>query len=687
MFALTVTVWLFPHTAHAQLRLQPYASGFSLPVGFVQDPTDPSVHYIVEQTGSIQVVRNGVPSTTPFLNLMGVVGCCGERGLLGLAFSPDYAISGRLFVNFTNTDGHTVVARFKRSATDPLVADPASRFDLRWASLGDLPFIPHDPPFGNHNGGDLAFGPDGYLYIGMGDGGSGNDPLNRAQSRDTLLGKMLRIDVTVPDTDGHGYRVPADNPFVTAAGTLPEIWDFGLRNPWRFSFDLGDGGTGDLVIADVGQNNREEINWEPAGRGGRNYGWRILEGTRTNVTTAPPAFSPLINPIHEYDHTVGFSITGGFTYRGVGEAAYRGRYFFADFGTGRIWSIAVSIAPGTGEAALVHAIEHTAELGGAGAIGNVSSFGRDANGDLYVVRYAGSVSKLVVPQEPVPVYTAVAIDLNADQYDDAFLYDKATGAWIKAINNRAGGFTATAGQWSSGWDIHPMDINRDGLMDLFVHNPALGAWVKVYSVGNGSFTYENGVWFWPGFQFHPMDLNGDGKSDLFGYNPGTGLWMQLFLDGRGTFAGYLLGQWSPGWQLSSLDLDHDGVTDLFAYIPNRGVWVKILNRFNGAFRYEPGQWSAGWKVDQTDLDGDGFQDLFVYSAATGVMVRVLIGAGGNFSYDVAQWWSNLILVPIQLNGDALMDFLLYNPTNGAFAQAFSTIAGGFIYTGGACRPG
>ena len=211
------------------------------------------------------------------------VACCGERGLLGLAFAPDYASSGRFYVNFTNSSGDTVVARFIRSST-PTLADPSSRFDLQLE--GTRRFV--SQPFSNHNGGHLAFGPDGNLYIGLGDGGSGNDPDHRAQNPNELLGKMLRIDVNVPANDSSGYRIPPDNPFLGASIARDEIWAFGLRNPWRYSFDdVARGGTGALVIADVGQNSREEINYEPRGAGGRNYGWRNFEGTRENVTSRP----------------------------------------------------------------------------------------------------------------------------------------------------------------------------------------------------------------------------------------------------------------------------------------------------------------------------------------------------------------------------------------------------------------
>ena len=324
---VVVAALVFPLDVHAQLRAQVYASGFASPVAFVQDPTDRGVQFVVQQSGRIRVVRNGAVLSSDFLNLTSAITSGGERGLLGLAFAPDYASSGRFFVNFTNTSGDTVVARFRRSA-DPVVADPSTRFDLRLG--GSDRFL--DQPFSNHNGGHLAFGPDGYLYIGLGDGGSGNDPDHRAQNPAELLGKMLRIDTNVPDSDPAGYRIPADNPFIGPHPARDEIWSFGLRNPWRYSFDdVGRGGTGALVIADVGQSLREEINYEPRNRGGRNYGWRNREGTANNVTSRPLAFEPPTDPIFEYGRNDGGSVTGGFVYRGARlGATFRGRYFFAD---------------------------------------------------------------------------------------------------------------------------------------------------------------------------------------------------------------------------------------------------------------------------------------------------------------------------------------------------------------------
>ena len=324
----------------------------------------------------------------------------GEQGLLGLAFAPDYAVSGRVYVNFINLQTDTVIARFRRSASDPLRADPATRFDFRWPD-GQRVIT---QPFDNHNGGHLAFGPDGYFYIGMGDGGSGNDPMHLAQNPQSLLGKMLRIDVSVPDNDPEGYNVPPTNPFVGRPGVLGEIWSFGLRNPWRWNFDdPSRGGTGAMVIGDVGQNAFEEIDFEPAGRGGRNYGWRNREGAHQNVTSQPPFSQPLVDPIFEYGRSVGQSVTGGYVYRGslLGVAA-RGRYFFGDFITSRVWSVQLTIAPATGEATASDLVEHTGDLRAAAS--SPSSFGIDAAGELYVVNYSGTVYRLVsdTPAPPVP---------------------------------------------------------------------------------------------------------------------------------------------------------------------------------------------------------------------------------------------------------------------------------------------
>ena len=383
-----------PTAAHAQFRARLLASGFNRPNGVVFDPVVPGAIYVVDQAGIVRAFLNGAERPTPFLNLSGVVSTGGEQGLLGMAFPPNAAATGRVFVHFTNANGHSVVARFTRSTADPMVLNAASRFDLQWPAAGGgrQGFITQ--PYTNHNGGHLAFGPDGYLYIGMGDGGLANDPGHRAQAPDTLLGKMLRIDVSVADSDANGYAIPPTNPtFTTTIPALPEIWAFGLRNPWRYSFDdLGSGATNALIIGDVGQNAREEIDYEPAGQGGRNYGWRVAEGSIDGDTSLPPSYFPLKSPLFEYPHVNmnGEAITGGYVYRGSAlGASYRGRYFYADCPTGTIYSLGLSI-DGMGEATAGTNTDHTTEMGG--PFQCVGAFARDLNGELYFMDFGYSAS-------------------------------------------------------------------------------------------------------------------------------------------------------------------------------------------------------------------------------------------------------------------------------------------------------
>jgi glucose/arabinose dehydrogenase len=392
--------------ASAQLTTQPVVTG--VPggglVGFVQDPVFPNTFYLVQRSGIIRVLQNGSLLETPFLNLVGQVLGGGERGLLGLAFAPD--APQRAFVHFTNLEGDIVIARFSREEGNPHVAIPTSRKDLVWPN-GEA-FIEHSAA-NNHNGGQLAFGPDGFLYIGLGDGGGagGDDEQGNAQNPSTLLGKMLRIDVNLPDDHPRGYVVPPSNPFVPFAGQVPglmtEIWDFGLRNPWRYSFDnKALGGTGALIIGDVGQLAREEIDYEPEGRGGRNYGWPVREGAIANPGGANKPMVPLppTNPLVDYPRDLGHAITGGYVYRGSAlPAQFRGRYFVADFTSGLVASLGLAINPTTKEATVADALLHTAEIGGGSGI---VSFAEDAGGELYIVRMNGSVHKIVTSPAVLP---------------------------------------------------------------------------------------------------------------------------------------------------------------------------------------------------------------------------------------------------------------------------------------------
>ena len=386
--------------ALAQIHSELVVTGLSHPVAFVQDPSRWNVQLIAEQRGHIRVFADGALVDTDFLDLSDVVSTSPDGGLLGLAFAPDYAASGRFFVNFTDANDNTVISRFTRSFDDPLQADPNSRFDLVWPS-GNA-FISQTSCC--HYGGNLAFGADGYLYIGMGDGADSDDPDNNAQNPGTLLGKMLRIDVTVADGDPEGYDVPADNPFVGQDGVLPEIWSAGLRNPWRFSFDLPAlGGTGALILADVGQERFEEIDYEPAGRGGRNYGWRLREGSLDYIASLDPWFAPLTDPTYQYEHDASAAVIGGFVYRGSALGAnYYGRYFFGDFSRGSLSSIGLAIDPFTGEATAGDVADHTAGLD-AKATDLFVAFGQDAMGELYIVNWRhGTISRLVAGPPPVP---------------------------------------------------------------------------------------------------------------------------------------------------------------------------------------------------------------------------------------------------------------------------------------------
>ncbi|RME20983.1 MAG: hypothetical protein D6800_12600, partial [Candidatus Zixiibacteriota bacterium] len=360
------------------LTVDTVATGLSSPV-FVTGAGDGSGRlFIVEQTGAIKILKGGSVLPTPFLDLSGIVNCCGEEGLLGLAFHPQFATNGFFYVNYVTggtMNRHTVVARYQVSPMNPDSADENSAFIL----------LNQTQPFANHNAGMLAFGPnDSLLYVGFGDGGSAGDPNNNAQNPLTFLGKMLRIDVDNPDV-GKNYGIPAGNPFVGTPDTLDEIWALGLRNPWRWSFDRA---TGELYIADVGQNMIEEIDYQPAVGGGENYGWRCREGSSDFNFTGNCATATLIDPIHEYIHELGrCSITGGYVYHGCAMPDMNGTYFFADFCSGEVWSFTFD---GT---TVSNFTDRTAELG-LGPV-SISSFGEDDDGELYIVDLNGGIFKIV----------------------------------------------------------------------------------------------------------------------------------------------------------------------------------------------------------------------------------------------------------------------------------------------------
>ncbi len=353
-------------TATAQeITFRQIVTGLDMPVALTH-AGDARI-FVTLQRG--QVVIGGATGflSTPFLDIRSIVRCCDERGLLSIAFHPRYSENGFFFVYYTDAEGDIVIARY-RVSSDPNRADPTS---------GSILLEIQHRQFSNHNGGQLAFGPDGFLYIGTGDGGSGGDPNNNGQNRQQLLGKLLRIDVD----SGTPYAVPASNPFVGRSDARPEIWAFGLRNPWRFSFDRE---TRDLWIADVGQGSWEEIDFQPGTSvGGENYGWRTMEGTHCFNPSSNCNRNGLALPVIEYDHSAGAcSVTGGHRYRGFRHQRLRGTYIYGDFCTGVIWG-ATPRADGTWAPRQL-----------ANTNFQISSFGEDANGEVYVVDLGGAIYQI-----------------------------------------------------------------------------------------------------------------------------------------------------------------------------------------------------------------------------------------------------------------------------------------------------
>ena len=356
----------------AEVMLEPFADGFTQPL-FVTHAGDGSGRlFLVEQRGQVRVIEDGEVREEPFLDVSDLISCCGERGLLGLAFHPGFEENGLFYVNYTNTSGNTVVAEY-RASDDLTEADPDSSTTL----------LTVPQPYGNHNGGHLAFGPDGYLYVGLGDGGSGGDPEENGQDLSTLLGALLRIDVD-GGADSEPYGVPESNPFVNTEGARPEIWAYGLRNPWRFSFDRE---TGDLWIGDVGQNAWEEIDFQPvSSAGGENYGWDVMEGAHCFEPDTGCDETGLVLPVLEYPHSQGSSVTGGYRYRGAALPDLVGTYFFGDFTSGRIWG-ATEGEEGWSSSELLDTDFR------------ISTFGEDEAGELYVVDYSGGTVYRLTPGE------------------------------------------------------------------------------------------------------------------------------------------------------------------------------------------------------------------------------------------------------------------------------------------------
>jgi glucose/arabinose dehydrogenase len=347
-----------------RIALKLISDALNRPVYVTHAGDDSGRLFVVEKAGRIVLLHDGRPAAEPFLDISDRVGSSGsEQGLLSVAFHPQFAQNGRLFVDYTDRNGDTVISRFQAKGDS---ADPNSETVL----------LTIDQPYANHNGGLVLFGPDGYLYIGMGDGGSAGDPQGNGQNRKSLLGKLLRLDVD----NGDPYAIPPDNPWPRGDDARPEVWAYGLRNPWRFSFDRA---TGNLYIADVGQGQYEEIDVQPVGsRGGENYGWNKMEGEHCFQASSCDS-AGLVAPIAEYDHSLGCSITGGYVYRGTAFPRLQGLYFYGDYCSGRVWALDPA-APDRGEQRELL----QSKL-------NISSFGEDQAGELYLTDLGGGLYQVV----------------------------------------------------------------------------------------------------------------------------------------------------------------------------------------------------------------------------------------------------------------------------------------------------
>jgi glucose/arabinose dehydrogenase len=608
-----------------RIRLEPYLSGLSQPLLATNAKDGTRRLFVVQQGGIIKVVQPGATTATDFLNISSRVVAGGEQGLLGLAFHPQFATNGYFFVNYTRSgDGATVIARYKTTSSANTLGDPASERILL--------VIPQ--PFSNHNGGMIEFRTDNgvhNLYIGMGDGGSANDPGNRAQNINDLLGKFLRI---TPDVSGSptapAYTVPADNPYVGVDGA-DEIYAIGVRNPFRWSFDRG--GTRQLWAGDVGQGSREEVDIITLGG---NYGWRILEGNictpGVNPNCTPPA--GYIPPVLDYSSATPSprcSVTGGYVYRGTRAALPGGSYIYGDYCTGEIF-----VWNNNQQALLLDTTR------------NISSFGEDEDGELYVVGLGGTV-------ERIARFDEANADFDGDGKTDLSVFRPSAGAWY--ILNSANG-SVRGLQFGADGDIPtPEDYDGDNLTDISVFRPSNGVWYRI----NSSTNTFSGVQFGQSGDVPVAgDYDGDARADIAVFRPSNGTWYRQN-SGNNTFFGVQFGVADD--TPVPADYDGDGKIDITVFRRANGVWYRINSGNGSLFGVAFGDGNQFDSPAVGDYDGDGRADIAVQRQSGNSVFWYILRSSDNAVQTVQFGTLGDLQAIGDYNGDGRDDIAVFRRSN------------------------